>query len=610
MAIQKKINRLKSEINGGEKNIYRMKVSGMGTGLNFEKQATDLAAKNEVLKSQIAELEKQKVNFLLPLTVRATKGVNTVTKQGYTYFEDDKPVATFDSREQADAFALSRLEDGKLESIASLGPTLKGLRAKSLGKLAEKELGLRKRKEPGIAVEYKVQEGETQEQAKERVKANLMKRGVLSAAEQKARAEESQASQEMLDKADAIIADLRPMLNRFGLEKVGISIVESIRKGTADGFYSKQLIRIDLDAKDPIGTTRHETIHALKEMGAFTPEQWKVLEARANKEWIQKFIIDQGLFEEYQKVYKAQNKGSLDGFEEYIAEEAIADAFKFYKKPQPGLLGNIIYRMRQFFEALKNAFNKNGFKTADQVFAQIEEGKAKPTQEGEGEGKLSLRQYKLDINREERVKQKRIGLPLDEQQAVERDAAALGLNKKQVAALIKTIKNDKKRYPQSQGWAPLEVVGVDINVDENENPIPGTQFPKYKAIAYEYNIPPGKTKAPVKIDQAWLGKVTKEFQKLVEKIYTRASKGDKNAEGIIAHQTWYKNVAKTLRNEYGGFGDVLADLLGATSPNTPVDTNWKFSVDVLRRFVRGDFNAELEKFSKHLDEGKSPSTFP
>jgi hypothetical protein len=117
-------------------------------------------------------------------------------------------------------------------------------------------------------------------------------------------------------------------------------------------------------------------------------------------------------------------------------------------------------------------------------------------------------------------------------------------------------------------------------------------------------------KAPQKVDPAWLKQVTGKFQSLVENIYKRAAAGDVNAQNIIAHQTWYKNVAATLRQEYGGFGDTLADLLGATSPNTPVDTNWRFSIEVMRRFVRGDFDAEMKKFAEYLDTGKSVSKYP
>jgi hypothetical protein len=55
---------------------------------------------------------------------------------------------------------------------------------------------------------------------------------------------------------------------------------------------------------------------------------------------------------------------------------------------------------------------------------------------------------------------------------------------------------------------------------------------------------------------------------------------------------------------------LLADLLGATSPNTPVDTNWRFSVDILRRFARGDFNKELAKFDKYVRDGGQLKNYP
>jgi hypothetical protein len=194
--------------------------------------------------------------------------------------------------------------------------------------------------------------------------------------------------------------------------------------------------------------------------------------------------------------------------------------------------------------------------------------------------------------------------------AVNADAQKLNLTEKQTDQIIKTIKDDKKRYPATQGWANLRVIGIDSKTDDDGNPVPDSESPKYAAISYAYNVPPGSTKAPQKVDQAWLKQVTGKFQLLVENIYKRAAAGDVNAQNIIAHQTWYKNVAATLRQEYGGFGDTLADLLGATSPNTPVDTNWRFSIEVMRRFVRGDFDAEMKKFVKYLDTGKSVSKYP
>jgi hypothetical protein len=193
--------------------------------------------------------------------------------------------------------------------------------------------------------------------------------------------------------------------------------------------------------------------------------------------------------------------------------------------------------------------------------------------------------------------------------AVNADAQKLNLSEAKIEQIIKTIKADKKRYPATQGWADLKVTGIESKTDDEGNPVPDSGVPKYAAISYGYNIPPG-SKTSNKIDPVWLKKVTGKFQLLIENIYKRAAEGDVNAENIIGHQTWYKNVAATLRQEYGGFGDTLADLLGATSPNTPVDTNWRFSIDVMRRFVRGDFDAEMKKFVEYLDTGKSVSKYP
>jgi hypothetical protein len=412
---------------------------------------------------------------------------------------------------------------------------------------------------------------------------------------------------------------LSPLLKKYGLEDISLNIVDSIRNGEAEGNYAQKVISVALDNEPGthLGVMRHEILHALKELGAFTPREWELLTRQAQKIWIPQYMQgrttnykgeETPLYDAYRDIYQEEN-GDLEGFDEYIQEEAIAEAFRHWK-PQAGFFGNIGYRLRELFNAIRNAFKGLGFQTSDSVFKKIEAGKMRPKQTGKAEEKLSLRQYKLDIKREKRVVQEVVELPFDEQAAIERDAQELDLPKEKVNELIKQAKADKKRYPEKQGWAPLEVIGIDVALDDEGKPIRGTESPKYKSIPYEYNVPAGKTKAPTKIDPVWLGKVTKEFQKLIQQIYTRANKGNKNAQGIIAHQTWYKNVAKTLRNEYGGFGDVLADLLGATSPNTPVDTNWKFSIDVMRRFVRGDFNSDLEKFSKHLEDGKSPSSFP
>ncbi len=224
--------------------------------------------------------------------------------------------------------------------------------------------------------------------------------------------------------------------------------------------------------------------------------------------------------------------------------------------------------------------------------------------------KSEKREYKLDIERESRVKSKAVRMLPEELAAIDADAKKLGLSTVQVKSIIDSAKATKRQYPASEGWAPISVVGVNVKKDDDGNQIAGTEEPKFKEISYGFNVTPGKTRASPKMDTELAGKVAKKFEQLILEIYDRAQSGDKNAQIIVGHQTWYRNVAEVLRREYGATGDMLADLLGATSPNTPVDTNWKFSIDIMRRFVRGDFDEQLEKFSQFVERGGDPSKYP
>ena len=225
------------------------------------------------------------------------------------------------------------------------------------------------------------------------------------------------------------------------------------------------------------------------------------------------------------------------------------------------------------------------------------------------------RQYKLNIDREGRAVSKSARLTPEEAAAIEADAKEIGFNAKQTRDLIAAARDIKKQYPASAGWAPIEAVGAEVKLDEEGNPKKNKDGSlqvkiNFREIGYAFNRPIGATRAPTKMDPVWMKKVSAKFYDLVTAIYRRAEQGDKNAEIIIGHQTWYRNVAEVLRREYGAQGDLLADLLGATSPNTPVDTNWRFSIDVMRRFVRGDFDADMKKFVKYLDNGGVPSQYP
>ena len=563
-----------------EENLNRLTIEGKFGTPEYKAAEAEHQALMDSAMPVIDELTANKESYGKPLSI-APIGVKKVKPKSYVVRKGEGISTVKETREEAEQAIFEDLSDADLQELS-------------------------KKRSPAL---------------QKRVNAEIQRRAAMPAPSASATA----ATPQDQAKLDKLKQDLPAMLERFGLKDVGVKIVNAI-DGGAEGSYEAKLIQIALDAVNPVRTMRHEAIHALKELGFFTPQQWAVLERQAKKEWIQKYLKDKDFRTEDGRVisryeaYKTPGIASKDGLNESdIIEEAIADAFGDFDatKAPPGMMTALLNKLRNFFSALRSYLTGQGFQTYKDVFGKIEAGELKGTTKAvQGEAKKALpeaeeqRAYKLNVEREQRKMARTASLTEEENAAVIKDAERLGLPEDKVDQIIDTIIADKKRYPATQGWANLKVIGIDSKTDENGNVVANSETPKYAPIPYGYNVPPGATKAPNKVDQVWLGKVTDKFQKLVEDLYTRAEKGDVTAKNIIAHQTWYKNVAATLRQEYGGFGDTLADLLGATSPNTPVDTNWRFSIDVMRRFVRGDFDAEMAKFVKHIDSGKSPSEFP
>jgi hypothetical protein len=531
-----------------------------------------------IIGEQTAKIE----SYAKPLTVTPI-GAKKVKPKTYTVRKGERTVKEAADRAEAEAEIFKDLTDQELEALS-------------------------KKRSPALL---------------QRVNAEIQRR----AAEPKP--EPKKLTPELEQKRKALEENLPKLLAKFGLQDVGLKIMDAI-ENDAEGSYAAKVIQLALGVDQPVRVLRHESLHALKALGFFTPQQWATLEREAEAKWVDKYLkkvmveVDGQQMTRYEAyangVKDAQGKFILKPLsKEAVLEEAIADAFADFdvNKAPPGMMSALLNKLRNFFSVLKSYLNDQGYEKAEDIFTKIEKGELKATEPtAEGEAKLSVaqvsnqRSYKLDIEREKRKVAKSASLTQEETDAVMADAERLNLNDAQITEIINGIKDDKKRYPASEGWDNLKVIGIDSKLDEEGNLVAGSETPKYAPISYAYNVPPGASKAPNKVDQVWLGKVTTKFQNLIEDLYKRAAEGDVNAKNIIAHQTWYKNVAATLRQEFGGFGDTLADLLGATSPNTPVDTNWRFSIDVMRRFVRGDFDAEMKKFVKYIDDGKSPSKYP
>ena len=64
---------------------------------------------------------------------------------------------------------------------------------------------------------------------------------------------------------------------------------------------------------------------------------------------------------------------------------------------------------------------------------------------------------------------------------------------------------------------------------------------------------------------------------------------------------WYDKFTPMLKKEFGEDAQLFAELLAATSPNTGVETNFKFALDALDSFKSGRFEKTISKFNQGMD---------
>ena len=351
-----------AKINKAEKEVQRLILAGNRSTPEFKaaqdayQQATDEGF------PRIAELKARKESYQTPLSV-APVGVKKVKPKSYVVRKGEGIQTVKQTREEAEQAIFEDLSDADLQELA-------------------------KKRSPAL---------------QKRVNAELQRRAAAPVKTAPATA----ATPEQQAKLDQLKKDLPAMLERFGLKDVGLKIVDAI-EGGAEGSYAAKVIQIALDAVNPVQTLRHEAIHALKELGFFTPQQWAALERQAKNEWVQKYLKDRNYRTEDGKTmsryeaYKTPGIASKDGLtEEDIIEEAIADAFGDFDatKAPPGMLTALLNKLRNFFSALRSYLTGQGFQTYKDVFAKIEKGELKGTTPATttGESKKALKTEKYGM---------------------------------------------------------------------------------------------------------------------------------------------------------------------------------------------------------------------
>lgn len=116
-------------------------------------------------------------------------------------------------------------------------------------------------------------------------------------------------------------SDLRARLDRLNLKRAGLRIDRAFRalgeKGRAEEGRYEQIAGVGeiiiRHALNSARTLNHEAIHALRNLGLFTPSEWAVLEDRARNSWAKKYRDHLAQYEDQPPAVRL--------------EEAVAEAF-------------------------------------------------------------------------------------------------------------------------------------------------------------------------------------------------------------------------------------------------------------------------------------------
>lgn len=180
----------------------------------------------------------------------------------------------------------------------------------------------------------------------------------------------------------------------------------------------------------------------------------------------------------------------------------------------------------------------------------------------------------------------------------ERAMIKASVPRKNIAGVQDQIASQKASYPSDQGWAQdvMEIRKVDPKKDKKGN-ILGVEV-TYKEIPYGFDKPPMGMSA-----EDWQRTMVDRQVQEIRNLADRVKAGDPAAQAIVNEANWYRSMRTALRREFGGMGDVFADVLGATSAQTGVEMNWNNAIEIMRRFSRGEYDEELRMYKEMLDAG-------
>ena len=143
-------------------------------------------------------------------------------------------------------------------------------------------------------------------------------------------------------------------------EKVYPAGIATVKRGN-DGTITPLIVIAS--SSNPTRTLDHESIHQLKNLGAFTKEEWAALSRRAEELWIRKHQIKDR--------YPTGSKSLW--IEEAIAEEYASWSQKEDKR-EPSMVRGAFRKIADLLEMLRNWVNGNGLQSTFKTFSNVKSG--------------------------------------------------------------------------------------------------------------------------------------------------------------------------------------------------------------------------------------------
>ena len=502
--IDKSIANERNTVAASQRSLDIMEAGGMFRTPKYQQASAEHAALVQKANDNIQRLNEKKAYLQQPVTIQTTGKPSNVK----VYRAKEKGVSekAFNTREEALTHALQNISAARLNELAS--------QTKSPGFAKRLKTEIERRKNP--PKQFVAAKPEPKEEVK---------------------TEKTEAKPEKTAEKEAVKSQLLPMLKKFGLGDVALQIEEGMK---AEGSYAASVIKVALDATNPVRVLRHESLHGLKDLGFFTPGQWKVLENQADKTWIDKYLKQRNIngqpikagqqsrYEAYMNLY--------DGDINAVREEAIADAFgDFDVNGAPkGLFSTLLQKMRQFFEGLRNAFNGAGFQTSDDVFGKVERGELKATKQAEAKEKPSLVRKAVEDEKEISTQNPqakgRLYDPLTDMLSI--DEAAVRESMQQNPELERNIIDAIKSY----GFIPVNTKDEDVIKVFKDNII--------NNLLHLYKRVPKDVRERSKL---WYDGANKIASELAD----RYDMTDQQVAGILAamspQKDWFQNVSMAER---------------------------------------------------------------